>query len=223
MNMPSGSKPLPRQSALALGGVAILFALVYLFMPEHLGGLAPLVKALPIWILAGLAFMAKGVPLHRHLALALALSGFGDLFLSLSFANNFAAGMGAFLLAQLAYISNFWSRRRPMTKVAVMEKILLAAVMVWVIGMGYWVVPKAGSIAPALVVYFSALTLMVLLSVLSTAPRIAVAGALLFLLSDSLIGLDRFVTPLPERHLAVMSSYYLAQALLFWGLKQKKV
>ncbi len=216
---------LTRPSGLVLRAVAALAALAYLFAPEHLPeflneSFAPLIKASPIWVLAYLAFLAKDVPLHNRLSLALTLSGFGDLLLSLEIANGFAYGMGAFLLAQLSYISGFWPRRRPLASLSWPDKAVLVGVLVWAVGLGIWLLPLAGAIAPALMTYFSALSLMVLLALISDAPRIAKIGALLFLLSDSLIGIDRFVAPLPERHLAVMASYYLAQAMLFWGLMQ---
>lgn len=212
---------LTRPSGLALRVVAALAALAYLFAPEHLDtGFAPLIKALPIWVLAWLAFLAKDIPRHNRLALALTFSGVGDLFLSLDIANGFAFGMGAFLLAQLSYIACFWPRRRTVAALSWPDKAVIIGMVVWAVGLGIWLLPLAGPIAPALMVYFGALSLMVLLALGSDAPRIAKIGALLFLLSDSLIGIDRFVSPLPERHLAVMASYYLAQALLFWGLMQ---
>jgi uncharacterized membrane protein YhhN len=212
---------LTRPSGLVLRAVAALAALAYLFAPEHLDeSFAPLIKALPIWVLAYLAFLAKDIPRHNRLALALTLSGVGDLLLSLDFANGFAFGMGAFLLAQLSYMACFLPRRRIVAALSWQDKAVIIGVVVWAVGLGIWLLPLAGPLAPALMVYFGALCLMVLLALGSDAPRIAKIGALLFLLSDSLIGIDRFVSPLPEPHLAVMTSYYLAQALLFWGLMQ---
>ena len=207
--------------AYTLYGAALLFSLTYLLLLDLTGALAPFVKAGPIWTLALLAFAAKETPLHKRLAMAFVFSGFGDFFLSLDFPQSFAAGMGSFLLAQLSFIACFWPRRRAVTALAPSEKVILVMVMVWAIGLGVWLLPLAGDMAPALMVYFGALSLMVLLALGSNAPKVAKIGALLFFLSDSLIGIDRFVTPLPGRHFAVMGSYYLAQALLFWGMMRK--
>jgi alkylglycerol monooxygenase len=52
-------------------------------------------------------------------------------------------------------------------------------------------------------------------TVLRDAPSIAVAlGAGIFMLSDSLIAIDRFVTPIPLAGLWVLSTYYAAQILI---------
>ncbi|PHS21895.1 MAG: hypothetical protein COA84_14780 [Robiginitomaculum sp.] len=207
--------------AYVLYGAALLFSLSYLLRPDLTGVLSPFVKAAPIWLLALMAIIAKETPLHKRLAMAFVFSGFGDFFLALDFPQSFAAGMGSFLLAQLSFIACFWPRRRAIATLAPSEKVILVMVMVWTIGLGVWLLPLAGVMAPALMVYFGALSLMVLLALGGNAPKVAKTGALLFFLSDSLIGIDRFVSPLPGRHFAVMGSYYLAQALLFWGLMRK--
>ncbi len=213
-----------QQFALTAQGAALLvlagiLALTYLFMAHGLPGWsAPWVKAAPLWILAILAMGAKNLPNRGLLALALAFSGLGDLLLSLGFAGNFAAGMGAFLLAQLCYIGIFWANRRALVDFSMATKTAMALVLLWALGLGLWLLPLAGALAPALMVYFAALVAMVLLALGSRAPAIAKVGAVLFLLSDSFIGIDRFADALPWRHLAVMGSYYLAQGLLFWGL-----
>ena len=44
------------------------------------------------------------------------------------------------------------------------------------------------------------------------------AGALCFMLSDTLLATDRFLVPLPARDLLVLSTYYAAQGLMVAGL-----
>jgi alkenylglycerophosphocholine hydrolase len=216
---PSGI--LARPVGVSLGALAGLMALIYLLMPDMPGVYTPLIKAAPLWILTGLAFSAKAIAHKRMLAFALLFSGIGDFLLGLEFAGSFAAGMGAFLIAQLAYIRLFWPQRRAWASLAMTQKAAIGAVLVWALSLGVWLLPLAGVMAPALMVYFSALCLMVLLALDSNATNIAKWGAVLFLLSDSLIGIDRFALAIPERHFAVMGSYYLAQAFLFWGLMRK--
>jgi uncharacterized membrane protein YhhN len=72
----------------------------------------------------------------------------------------------------------------------------------------------------AVVVYALAISLMAAQAlgrakVLGTCEAKTVAmGALVFMLSDSLIAINRFVTPLPMAALAVLSTYYFAQILI---------
>ena len=47
---------------------------------------------------------------------------------------------------------------------------------------------------------------------------VAMAGALTFYASDSLLGWNRFVRPFPHAHLAVMVTYHLGQLLLVLSL-----
>ena len=51
----------------------------------------------------------------------------------------------------------------------------------------------------------------------ASAWRVAL-GALCFMLSDTLLATDRFLTPLPGRDLWVLASYYAAQCLIVAGL-----
>ncbi|WP_293224061.1 lysoplasmalogenase family protein, partial [Ottowia sp.] len=43
-------------------------------------------------------------------------------------------------------------------------------------------------------------------------------GACCFMLSDSLLAINRFVTPLPGAQVWVLASYYAAQALIVGGM-----
>jgi uncharacterized membrane protein YhhN len=47
-----------------------------------------------------------------------------------------------------------------------------------------------------------------------TLARLAAAGALLFVVSDAILAVDKFATPLPLARLLNMSSYWGGQALL---------
>ena len=55
-------------------------------------------------------------------------------------------------------------------------------------------------------------------SVRDTAALLAMLGAILFLVSDSILALDKFRSPLPLRDLLVMSTYYAAQLLIVWSV-----
>ena len=55
------------------------------------------------------------------------------------------------------------------------------------------------------------------------ASRLVGWGSVLFMLSDSLLALDKFVSPLPEAGLWVLGSYYLAQGFIVQGRLAAKV
>lgn len=73
--------------------------------------------------------------------------------------------------------------------------------------------PLAGAVAT----YMLVLTVAALLAGATGRPLVAV-GAALFVLSDTIIAVDRFLTPVRRAHLWVMATYLLAQAGILGGL-----
>ena len=70
---------------------------------------------------------------------------------------------------------------------------------------------------PAVVAYVVAIGVMVATAI-AGGNGWAIAGALLFMTSDSLIGESRFVAARPGQGLAIMVTYHLAQAALVVSL-----
>jgi uncharacterized membrane protein YhhN len=156
-------------------------------------------------------------------ALGLALAG--DVFLMLS-QDLFVTGLGAFLLAHVAYIAAFNPTGPP-------EPItVIAALAVAVVAMPLYLRMRAGMIAKGqtefavpVAVYVVAIGAMVV-SAIATAGRpewpatksaLAIAGALSFMASDSMIGWNRFVDPIPRGDIWVMATYHVGQILLVLG------
>lgn len=215
------SKPLvPQRSLLLIFFLAT--AVIYIALSET-GLQGPWMAGLKILPIATLAVLASSRldGLTRTLALvALAFSALGDVFLDLDFPNQFVFGLGAFLLAQLTYAVNFlryadFRNRRSLLRgvPVVIGALVLAAVML----------PDAGELAPAVMVYLLAILLMVVSAAAHRGDSaLLFAGALSFMISDALIGLNRFVTPVPLAGIAVMVTYYGAQLMLILGLSHLK-
>ena len=53
------------------------------------------------------------------------------------------------------------------------------------------------------------------------ASLLVAAGASLFMLSDSLLAINRFVQPLPWAAVGVLATYYAAQALILHGFLRR--
>lgn len=120
-----------------------------------------------------------------------------------------------FLVAQFFFIAAFWPHRR---------RSLLrrpAAVLVYVLFAGaiaVAMVGRAGSLAVPVAIYgFSLVTMAILATGIS---RRAGIGAVLFVISDSLLGLSWFYHPVSDNLLdfLIMLSYLTAQGLLVWGV-----
>jgi len=67
-------------------------------------------------------------------------------------------------------------------------------------------------------VYMLVIALMVG-SAIGSGMLIAALGALLFMASDSMIALSRFVTPFAGARLAIIVTYHVGQVMLVWALR----
>jgi uncharacterized membrane protein YhhN len=171
-----------------------------------------LVKALPILILLGVARVSLQGSARLFMATALLFSAGGDIFLEM---DKFTPGLASFLIAQLCYAWYFFSQRTtdtpPYTRLIVIVIIML--------GVSFPVISHAGEAFIPVAVYMSAITAMGITAAFYRAPSTLVfAGALLFVASDSMIGINRFVTPFAGSSYAIMLTYYGAQLLILWGV-----
>jgi uncharacterized membrane protein YhhN len=81
-----------------------------------------------------------------------------------------------------------------------------------------WIVPSVGALAVPVVLYICALTAMVSTAILARfRQRWVAVGAILFLVSDSLLAVHKFKEPVPLRDYLVWSTYYLGQCGIALG------
>ena len=153
-------------------------------------------KGLAISPLALLAFLLR----QRLLALALALGSLGDVLLDLS-PSLFVAGLGAFLVGHVVYTA-LWVRNWP-RPLRVRERVLpLGLLLVAVAALCAWLIPALGGMTVPVIFYMLAITAMAASAILTGIPLVAL-GAVLFVISDSLIGVNRFRMPVPYRDFLV--------------------
>ncbi len=159
-----------------------------------------IVKAIPV---AALAVASRRRPL---LALGLLLSAAGDTLLAFG-GRHFLHGLAAFLCAHIAYIVCFTriGRRRPASWV-VPALLAFAGVLYAFL----W--PGLGGMWAPVALYTLAITWMTAASF--SVSGMTVAGALLFLVSDAVLGINRFRAPLPFYPYLNWLSYYGGQLLL---------
>ena len=148
---------------------------------------------------------------------ALALSLIGDVALMVP-GDRLVVGLGAFLLAHVAFIVGFAMRDASGGDYAVAA----ALIAIPALAMGSRVVralltkgPR--ELVPPVVLYILAIGVMVT-SAIAVGNGYAIAGALLFFVSDSLIAEQRFVAPRPFVPVLIMITYHLAQVGLVVSL-----
>ncbi len=175
-------------------------------------------KAVPVGALAVLALRSRGV---RHdagvLALGLAFSTAGDVLLDLD-PRLFVFGLAAFLLAHSTYICLFVRNRTAGTRFDAAHLAAVFAILAFSTTLSAWIVPSVGELALPVVLYICAITTMVCAAILARFSRPWVAlGAVLFLISDSLLAIHKFKTPVPLRDYLVWITYYLGQCGIALG------
>jgi len=191
--------------------VFFIFVLLYMVSLHYVLDLIWLLKIIPIAILVAGVLKTESSSIRTILLLALLFSGCGDLLLAF---DEFIFGVAAFLLAQLSYAVLFrhhWQgfhSRWPLSVLLIMYMLI----MVWLL------IPNLGNLQLPVIAYFLTIAAMGLLALHSSLPmRWAVSGAILFIISDSFIAINKFINPLPYENYWIMSTYYGAQFMLVSG------
>jgi uncharacterized membrane protein YhhN len=156
-------------------------------------------------------------PSYKLFIIGLFFSAFGDFFLGYDPVNWFVLGLGSFLVAHIFYILSlrpFFERVGAIKRLPVVVLYCLYGVCMFSLIYG-----GLGDLFIPVFVYMTVLLLMGITTLLSQkSNKWLIIGGVSFILSDSLIGLDKFYQPIPFESLFIMSTYYLAQFSLVKGL-----
>ncbi|WP_349898328.1 lysoplasmalogenase [Parafrigoribacterium soli] len=146
-------------------------------------------------------------------SLGILLSWLGDVALASPDDLGFILGLGFFLLAHLAYVTLFFRRLRMWR-----PRALALVYAVWLAAFVVLLAPHLGSLLIPVIAYGVVLGSMGALA-LHCNRWIAVGGAL-FVVSDSLLGLAKFLPgfALWQSDFLIMLSYLLAQGLIAFGV-----
>ncbi len=181
-----------------------------------------ILKALCIAPLAAIVLRLLGKPDNWLLGGALAFSTLGDICLDLS--GFFVQGLGAFLIAHLLYVTVFVSNWQRPVRLTSNQVTSLLALSLYSLTLTTWLWPGLGKLALPVLFYICALTLMVASAIAARFRQSWIVwGALLFLISDSLIGINKFKTPMPSQGYLVWATYYLGQCGIALGFLREKL
>jgi uncharacterized membrane protein YhhN len=134
------------------------------------------------------------------------------LFLHLDARRYFAHALGAFLLAHVAYILLFTRNWPRPLRPSVGQVILAGLVLVYGLLVCAWLWTGLGRLLVPALAYAAAIMAMTVSTILAGFSRPFVSiGALLFLISDSLIAAGRFRMWMPLAALLIWPTYYLGQ------------
>lgn len=171
----------------------------------------------------GLVWKAAGIVILGLYALsqrawlagaALLFCAAGDVLLELVF----VAGMGAFAVGHIFYVLAFleWGRILGPNKRDFPIAVLVVIVSLGLLG---WLLPGMGDLLVPALIYQAIITTMVATAFVVKAPMLARLGAVIFMISDTLIAAEKFAG-VDVFAGAVWITYAGAQIMMAWGLSR---
>ena len=187
----------------------------------------------PLLVLSLIAFIlfaqvAEKPAQKKLFVTALIFAALGDVFLMIRGRDLFIPGLASFLIMQWLYIVVF--RKQIDTSFLSKKSLLLLIPFLAYSGFLFWVISINLPDAPitfAVAIYAISIALMSWIASLRgsdvsmTSFIFVLTGALLFMISDSLIAVGRFLSPIPLQSIWVMGTYSAAQFMITMGVTKK--
>jgi uncharacterized membrane protein YhhN len=170
----------------------------------------------------------KPTLLTKLMAGALVFSWLGDVILMLQgrMEGLFVFGLGAFLIAHVFYIvayrvartGEIMAESANFTRTRIIFLVFIGGALVYLLfpGLGEMLIPVA--------LYTIVIIAMAIAAVMRKGRTIdksfimVYSGALLFIMSDSMIAINKFLNPLVQARLMIMATYIAAQLLIVKGI-----
>ncbi len=186
---------------------------------------------LPVLITMFATQVNQSSPLKKWVLLALSFSWLGDVLLMFEEknANFFLFGLAAFLMAHVFYIIFFHLLKKE-------NRLPSKWLLLFLVAIYYYVLisvlsPKLGDMKLPVRIYGLVISFMLVLAAHmlflqnKKAGKWFATGALLFVISDSVLAINKFYQPIPAAGIWIMLTYGLAQLLITAGaisyIKQK--
>lgn len=167
-----------------------------------------ILKPIPIWCIALYCFNHN----KYLLSIGLIFGSIGDILLTNSEEIFFILGLGSFLIGHIFYIIYFIKNYQYNLKGLILSIFIIIAS----IGLSFMLIPALSKnfLLPVLI-YIITITIMTISTTFyKNFNFIVITGAILFLISDTIIAWNKFIHPIPHSHLYIMILYYLGQ----WGI-----
>ena len=178
----------------------------------------PIAKAAMAILLAVAASRHPIIRERRWLVPALLLSALGDFFLAIPWWKPaFVFGLGGFLMAHLCYLGALLRLRGNTSRARVVTAGVVIVACVSMLAR-FWPKLAADGLTVPVTVYITVLGAMVCSALVARLPTVWTAvGAVLFAVSDGMIGVGQFVLGSPALELPIWWIYAASQLLITAG------
>ena len=174
------------------------------------------------YLISSLAFIKSWV--HKWVIAALVFSWGGDVLLMLEPQNNifFILGLVSFLIAHFCYINFFQAvKRREIIKT---KWLLILPVIIYYLALVIFLFPHLGDLKLPVIIYGAVISTMLALALhmqpvkYGDAGIYMMVGAVLFIISDSVLAVNKFYKPFEWGSIITMMTYAFAQLLIVVGV-----
>ncbi|MCP3936569.1 MAG: lysoplasmalogenase [Actinomycetia bacterium] len=201
-------------TAVLIAGLGVATIVDWVAVWQRWTRVEEVLKPLVMVVLLGLAMTSLDGSVRIIVCAAIVFGMGGDIAL-LKRVDMFIVGLASFLVGHILYVVAFATDGLNM--VALAAGTVFAAVLIGGLGKPIIEANRGSALRAPVTAYIVVIACMVAAAIGTTRPVVA-AGAVLFALSDALLGYDRFVTPRSDRRIAVMVMYHLGQFAIVAGL-----
>ncbi|WP_042470449.1 lysoplasmalogenase [Bacillus ndiopicus] len=193
-----------------------IFGLYYVFFLDSIAvSLRMVFKLIPMILLIILALRSKGDKGYKAIIIGgLIFCAIGDYTLQW-----FIIGLCSFLIGHLFYITAFSKTNNSKTPISAKTLLIIygAAMMFW---LASTIISTGDIILTVAVCAYIIVILLMGWTSFRTASSFAIIGAFLFISSDSILAINRFITDIPYSHILIMATYYGAQLFIALSIVQ---
>lgn len=181
-------------------------------------------------LIAAVLLLTKETRGRIKILAALFFSTLGDVFLMLESKSNifFIAGLVSFLITHVFYISYFTQIKRAGSSLAKKHFYLPILLVFYTLSLLYILMPHLDHLKIPVIIYAIVISVMLYTTlalpytVNRTVRQLLIAGAVFFVISDSLLALNKFYKAFPYAALLIRLSYCIAQYFIVRGFIRKR-
>ena len=188
----------------------LVMSIIYIFfIPAEPFGIKLLFKLIPMWLIIYFAYLQQ--PAGERNNKGLILTGLFFCMLGDGLLHWFIVGLSFFLIGHLIYIAGFLKK----WNFSKLRLLSILPLLVFDFIMGQKLINALqdagndGLIIPV-VIYIGAISFMAWAAFM-TGNLYAIIGSLLFVISDTILSWNMFISNVPNSHFLIMSTYYAAQ------------
>ncbi len=194
----------------------IITAVIYVgLLSIHPYPFSFIIRPIPILLFAWLCFKYLPLPENLFFGVGFLCCCVGDIFMDLSRERFFIQALVSFLIGHILYslgflrYSIFSKKRVPLAVGAVLYTTVITLLLI----------PRLGSFLVPVCIYILVITVMGICAAFVNSSKTTVfTGAMIFIISDSLIAINKFLQPFAYSTAIIISIYFIAQYIIGSGI-----